>query len=244
MTDKELVKKLQKAMNDAGHTPKFAETGNYASKTESALPLYDFEITAKRKPEPEPVKSSGAFWMKAFNGLMGKKETDKSLQDLLVPYWKKLYGLGIKTLIGASAAFCGLGAGYIMYTNGLPVVKRGAAAKSWAGYGQAIDFKKNGLFEGAILHIDHDGDCKGDSNHVTFEYGDCTAEDLAKPKAVITGRGFNQGNAVKDSLFPVKHICAARWPEKDNDGKPIPLPGPVKVSRNCGKIGKTGESTR
>lgn len=67
--DKALVKKLQKAMNDAGHTPKFAETGNYGALTEAALKQYEFTVSAKKVtavPLPPTTGERPSYYLKSL----------------------------------------------------------------------------------------------------------------------------------------------------------------------------------
>lgn len=167
----------------------------------------------------------------------GKTETDSSFNKWLSGFWPKAGLPSYKTIIGTSFAWCGL---FVLAMNsevGQKWASGAAGAKNWAKYGVAIDWKKNGIPRGAIMHLNHNSCGSGSGNHVTFADGDCTAADLAKPGATVPGFGGNQGNTVKRSNYAVKEVCAVRWPSE------VPLPGPVTKSINCSGQ-SSEESTR
>ena len=122
--------------------------------------------------------------------------------------------------------------------TGLSWIAKGAGARNWAKYGQAVEWKVNGIPKGAVMHLNHKGDCSsGSGNHVTFADGDCSPQDLASKNATVAGFGGNQSNTVKRSIYSVKEVCAVRWPAE------IDLPSKITKSVNCsGK--KSDESTR
>ena len=190
------------------------------------------------------MAGDGPSWFKKAKEFAGKKESDSAFSKFLSAFWR-IVGLGKYTsLSGSARAWCGLFVAAMLSLSGYSYIKNGAGAKNWAKYGVAIDYKKDGIPQGAILHIDHDCDCKGDSNHVGFANGDCTAEDV-KPGKTIDIFGGNQSNSVKVSTFKTCEICAVRWPDKDKDGKPVPLPKlPITKSVNCTSAKSSGESTR
>ena len=155
MTDKNLVKKLQKAMNDAGHTPKFAESGNYGEMTEAALKLYEFTVTAKKivaAPLPKPTGEwFGAPWVGANLDMLGLKEGDPKLESRFVPEWK-LEGLpGYKTLVGNRHAWCSVVCNADLRKVGIKGTNSAAAA-SWSKWG-----KRSPFWFGAHLDIKHKG---------------------------------------------------------------------------------------
>ena len=166
-----------------------------------------------------------------------KKETDKTFGAWLSSFWARA-GLSLKTIVGASAAWCGLFV-FVMNTEvGQQSIKYFPLARNWAKYGQAIDWKKNGIPRGAVMHLNHSGNCSaGSGNHVTFADGDCAPQDLALKGATVPGFGGNQDNTVKRSNYAVKEVCAVRWPLE------IPLPGPITKSVDCSGA-PTGGSSR
>jgi hypothetical protein len=168
---------------------------------------------------------------------VGQKETDKKLQDKLVPYWKRVGLKGYKTLVGTAFAWCAL---FVFATNtdvGQKVIAS-ASAKSIGQSGVTINFKQNGIPEGAGMWIDSGGDCKdAKNNHVTYAAGDCTAAHVNTKGSAVPGLGGNQGNMVKRSMYRSATICRVFWPEE------IPLPGAITKNKNCsGTV--TDESTR
>ncbi len=226
------VRKLQMELNKDG--ARLTVDGIYGPKTKAA-----HQAWLEKNEAPKP-KRRGAFWMATIDKLMGKRETDKELQGLLVPFWKKLFGLSIKTLVGASAAWCGLTVGYVYYVNGFKVPGRGAAAKTWGtdAAGVRINWKVDGIPRGASLHIDHQCDCQGGGNHTGFAKGDCAPQDLMSGS--ITIRGGNQGDKVKDSNFKVCEICSAHWADPD----PNNPPPKITKSNGCSTGNYVPETTR
>lgn len=188
--------------------------------------------------------AEGPIWFRKAKEFSGKKESDSAFNRFMSGFWR-LVGLGGYTSIsGAARAWCGLFVAVSLSLGGYSYIKNGAGAKNWAKYGVAIDYKKQGIPRGAIMHIDHDCDCKGDSNHVGFANGDCTADDV-KPGKTIDIFGGNQSNTVKVSTFKTCEICEVRWPDKDKDGKPVPLPVlPIVKSDGCTSGKSSGGSTR
>ena len=178
-------------------------------------------------------------WLKKSREHTGKGENDKGFVAMLSSMWGLVGLKWIKTIIGSAAAWCGLWVAFTLYSSGLPWQKTGGSAIAWDTYGQKIEYKVNGIPEGAIVRINHYGNCKrSDGNHVTFANGDCAPQDIV-PGKIFDGHGGNQGNMVKISPYPMEHICSVRWPPG------VTLPGKVTVSKNCSTSGKpSNESTR
>lgn len=178
-------------------------------------------------------------WYSAAKKYEGKKETDSSFSSFMVPFWQKLFGMkGVGTIATNWAAWCGLAMAVALWLAGLPWQKDGELAMNWDKYGVAIEWHKNGIPKGAILRLNHGGDCEsGSGNHVTQANGDCAPEDLG-PGSFIDGFGGNQSNTWKVSTYSVKEICSVRWP------KEYPFPSKVTKSINCSSEQNNKESTR
>jgi len=186
----------------------------------------------------EPKPPTNPIWLEYAKTFDSKKETDSKFNPWLSGFWKIVGLPNFKTIVGSSFAWCGLFVAVMLYNNGIPHLKSGAGARNWAKYGVDIDWKKDGIPRGAIVHINHKGNCSsGSSNHVGFADGDCTAQDLLKKGAKINIFGGNQSNTAKVSTFGAFEICEARWPET------VAKPGPVTKSINCSGSGSS-ESTR
>lgn len=169
----------------------------------------------------------------------GKKETDSKFGAWLSAFWAKVGLKNYKTIIGTTFAWCGLFVFAMNTQVGQKAVSDAAAAVSWMKYGQAIDWKANGIPKSAVVQINHNGKCGSSSgNHVTFADGDCSAADLAKPNATFPGFGGNQSDQVKRSNYSVKEICRVAWPSE------MPLPGKIEKSVNCASGGTNNETTR
>lgn len=216
------------------------------------------EIEKRTEAPSVPAKPSENDWMDEMEKMKGKKESDSAFSKYLSGFWKYV-GLSFTTIVGSARAWCGLIIAVALLLAGYPYLKNGAGAKNWDTYGQAVNWQQNGIPRKAIVRINHNGDCSaGSSNHVTLMNGDCAASDIiemvknskgvyvAKVKAGATfpGLGGNQGDQVKESWYPVAHICAVRYPDKTADGKSVALPAPVKKSNGCNGKASTGESTR
>jgi hypothetical protein len=244
MNNKDLVKKLQEALNKAGE--KLTVDGDLGPKTQATADNYDIEIAAKKKTsEPIPPPSSGERksppWYLFALRFKGKKETDPEFNKEMSAKWS-LFGMNLGTIAKSWAAWCGLAMAVALSGVGIDYQRNGSLARNWAKYGVEITWRQDGVPQGSIIHINHNADCKSSSsNHVAQANGDCAAEDLLKPGATIDLYGGNQGNTWRVSTFPAAHICAVRWPK---DVKDYPKPGPVTKSINCTSKGSNNDSTR
>jgi hypothetical protein len=198
--------------------------------------LFTKPLTTPDKEQPVKQEENPAYIEAKKH--KGKSEYDSKFNKYLSAFWPKAGLSKYKTIIGSSFAWCGL---FIIAMNsevGLKYITGGAGAKNWAKYGQAIDWKKNGIPRGAVMHINGNGNCTaGSGNHVTFADADCTASDLMKSGAIVPGFGGNQSNTVKRSIYAVKNLCAVRWPAE------IALPKPIEKSVDCNGS-TTSDSTR
>lgn len=191
-----------------------------------------------RKEEQTPEHPVNPAYTEAQK-YRGKKETDSKFGAWLSTFWAGVGLKGYKTIIGSAFAWCGLFI-YAMNTQvGQQTVKDAAAAVSFMKYGQKIDWKVNGIPKGAVVQINHNGDCgSGSGNHVTFADADCTPADLAVPGAAFPGFGGNQQNEVNTTWYSVKEICRVAWPHE------IELPGKITKSINCSGKASSGSTTR
>jgi len=192
-----------------------------------------------RALEGDKPKYHGVPWLDEAKKHEGKRETDPKFVAFLTSFWAKVGLPGYKQLSGKSYAWCGVFVASMLIIGGYSYQKNGAGARNWAKYGIEIEYKKDGIPRGAILHINGSGNCSsGSGNHVTFADGDCSAADIAKSGAQVPGFGGNQSDSVKRSMYSVRNVCAVRWPEG------AAKPSPVLVSRGCSGQSNTGESTR
>ena len=241
MALKRLITLAQKAMSAQGS--KLVEDGELGPKTELEMKRYTFNVTAAllaKDATPVIPTQHGTAWLDEARKSMGKKETDPEFQAKMNPFWAKAGLPQFKGLVGSARAWCAIFILANLSWAGYAFKNGNARAKSWDNFGTKIDWRKNGIPQGAIVRINGKGVCSSASgNHVTFANGSCSASDLAKSGASFSGLGGNQGNMVKVSSYPVAHICAVTWP------KEVAVPAAVTESKNCSN-GKTDatESTR
>ena len=196
-------------------------------------------VEQPQPPKKEEEKKTAPPWYLTMLSWKGKGEHDKSFVSFMSGFWKYVKLPGFKTIVGSKYAWCGLGAAAALIVNEMAYQPDGAGAKNWDKYGQKIEWKSEGVPQGAILRLNHQGDCSSSKgNHVTFANGDCTAADLLKKGATIDGLGANQADKVKVSTYPVYEICSVRWPPN------VQLPPKVIKSVNCTSNNKSGESTQ
>lgn len=242
---KSLIKRLQTELNAQGEN--LSVDGDPGPKTQAALAKYDVEIDVRKKTEtPPPPVQSGEFKNPAYEQAKkydGKKETDKAFGAWLSGYWKKVGLPGYKTIIGSSFAWCALFFFAMNSDTGQDVIAS-AGAKKIGQSGYEINWKQNGIPQGAGVWKNSSSCSSSSGNHITWADGDCTPEELAKPKATWAGFGGNQADAVKRSIYCAKGdcgssrdvICRVFWHEKT-------LPPKVTKSKNCTGT-PTQESTR
>lgn len=188
------------------------------------------------KPQ-SPTKKTTPVWMIRARSMLGKKETDSKFNKEMSAKWS-LFGMNLGTIAKSWAAWCGLFVAVVLSGTGYNYATNGALARNWGLYGQKIEWKVNGIPEGAIIHVNPKSCSSGASNHVTFANGDCSVSDINKPGATFGGLGGNQSNQVKVSIYKASTICAVRWPTG------APMPEKVNKSLNCTGTGPTDESTR
>lgn len=191
------------------------------------------------KPQDEP-KKKGIPWFWELKKYEGKSEHDSAFNKFMSGFWAKVGLPGYTSIVGSARAWCGLAgaAGLIMAGYQIPV--NSFRAKAWDNYCQAVDWKKNGIPQGAFIRINNKGDCNSIfDNHITHGNGDCAPQDIDKPSDVVSAYGGNQGDKLKVSNYAVRKICQVRWPCESE------LPKKITKSVNCSN-GKTAdnESTR
>jgi hypothetical protein len=241
MNFKDFIKRLQTLMNEKG--AKLTVDGDPGPKTQAEMLNYEIDIEVARiqvpvvtSPPLVPHTENPAYLeAKKYEG---QGEKNPGFVALMVSKAKKVGLPYFKTLLGASFAWCSF---FVVVMNsdvGQKYVSSGMA-KDQSKYGVAVDWKVNGIPKGAVIHINHNADCKSESNnHVTFADGDCTPEDLSKPGAQWPGFGGNQADQVKRSMYPVAHICEVRWPTE------LPKPGRITKSIGCSGPNQGKESTQ
>lgn len=262
---KSLFEKIQNALISAGAKLEFGADGKISEGGETlrALDEFDLQIIATKKKEtlPAPAENGERPVNPAYKEAKkyeGQGENSPWFVKWLSAFWK-LPEVGLpnfKTIIGASFAWCGLFFAAMHSETGLSIVKGAAGAANWRKAGVEIVWQRDGIPQGAEVELDHDGNCDGKNNHITWADADCAPQDLiemtkdaagvwkpTKSPAVrknVTwpGYGGNQGNMVKTSRYGVKEICTVRWPHE------IKKPGPVTKSVGCLGPGQGGESTR
>ena len=164
----------------------------------------------------------------------GVSENNSKFAAIMVPLWNKLFKRDLNSI--SKYAWCGLGMAAALFWSGQDWQTGGEMARNWGKYGVAIDWKMQGIPRGAIVWVNHGYDCKSStSNHVAQADGDCTSLDLLKSGARINLYGGNQSNSWKISSFPVKEICAVRWPNN--------YPIPPKVTKSVKCYGSSGAGT-
>src|SRR5690606_28527590 len=186
--DKEYGPKTREVITEFQKSKGLAGSGILGPKTMEYL-----NITIK-----EPEKKKGIPWFWWAKQHEGKVETNSTFSKFMSGFWKFVGLPQFNTIAGNTFAWCGLFIASALISTNLSYQKDGAGAKNWDKYGQKIEWRVNGIPQGAIVRINSKGDCKSASgNHVTFANGDCTASDLLKSGATFSGYGGNQGNAAK-----------------------------------------------
>lgn len=235
----DLVRLLQTALRARGET--LTVDGEFGPKTEAASNKFAITIVAEPLPAPLGQPENPAY--KEAKKYDGKSEHDSKWSGWLSKFWGKVGLPNYKTIVGTSFAWCALFVAAMGTQTGQKIVTSGgAAARNWGSngsYGQVIDWKKDGIPKGAVIHVNHNANCNSsDGNHVGFSDGDCTVADLTRPGATLPIFGGNQADMVKRSNFKVSTVCSVRWPSE------IPKPGAVTKSWSCLKVEQAPESTR
>ena len=233
MNLKELIKRLQQELNAQGE--KLTVDGDPGPKTQAALSKYDVEIDVRpaKIPEPLPVGRSQNPAYEEAKKYAGKKEQDSKFNAWLSAFWPKVGLKNYKTIVGSSFAWCALFFFAMNSETGQDVIAS-AGAKKIGQSGYEINWKQDGIPQGAGVWKNSSSCSSGSGNHITWADGDCTPEELAKPKATWAGFGGNQADAVKRSIYCAKGdcgsskdvICRVFWHEKN-------LPPKVAKSKNC-----------
>lgn len=189
-------------------------------------------------PNLDQIARVEPVWLIVARSMLGSKETDTKFAREMIPFWKKLFNRNIGAIAGNEVAWCGLFVGRCLYEAGLPVQKKGEMAGNWRSYGVPIDWRKNGIPQGAIIHINHNHSCEigNKGNHVTFAATNYTTHDL-EVTGYFAALGGNQGNKVCVASYSIKEICEVRWP------KEVPLPSPVYRSGEITGAEKGGATT-
>lgn len=241
--EKDFVKRLQMVLNQNGE--RLTVDGVFGPKTLEAYERNQIEIMWKGKAvKPEIPKGSSDTppWLTEAKKHDGRHETrDKSWAKWMASKWK-LVGLDLPHISKSWSAWCGLAIAVALAGVGLDYQKNGATARNWRHYGTKIDWKVDGIPQGAIVHLNNKGNCNSSSsNHVSMANGNCTPEYLNTRGSTIDLYGGNQGNTWKVSTYAVSKICNVRWPK---DAKDFPKPSKVLKNKNCSSGAAKWESTR
>lgn len=229
--DNDFGPKTEREVQDIQKENRLTGTGVIGLKTLEILGL-------KLKEVPETEKKL-LPWMTWARKYLGKTETDPEFSKMMVAKWP-IVGLALDTIATSWAAWCGLFVAVAFSVNNMAHQKDGALARNWRKFGIEINYKVDGIPEGAVVKINNKGDCSSSSsNHVAFANGSCTATHLNKKGATIDLLGGNQNNRVKVSTYAVSKICYVGWP---NDPK-YPKPPKVTANKNCTSGADKNEST-
>lgn len=234
------IRKTKTLLNRLGNHGLDPDSESVGPKTISAL---DTELAKRETAGPVPGEVSSRPVNPAYEKAKeykGKGESNSAFVVWLSGFWRKVGLPQFKTIVGASFAWCGLFLATMNSETGQKWVNGAAGARNWATYGQQIDWRKDGIPQGAVVTLDHSKlNCKkGTINHVAFADGDCTAADLLKVGSTIAIYGGNQSNTVKTSIFSTKEICSVGWPNEQAK------PAAVAVSKNCSTGSASKDSTR
>ena len=225
------VEELQKALNKKGAS--LIVDGIFGEKTKKEIKIFQGKnfININPKLNEETLYELGLKvvelkdktpWMTAIKKDIGKKETDELYASKMVAKWP-IVGLNLKTISTNWAAWCGLAVAVYLKKAGLSWRKDGALAKNWKNYGLEIDWKRDGIPYGAIVHVNKYGKPQAKGNHVTFSFYNYSPTFLSKKGAAIQCLGGNQNNKVKVSPYKVSKILNVRWPDNPKYPKPIKI---------------------
>lgn len=204
-------------------------------------------VTPAPKPaEPvqaAPVQQDSPDWMPEVRKYKGKQESDSVFSKFMSKFWR-LVGLDYTSIQGNARAWCALfivmiasTAGGYKYASSANARKQGEVT----GIYHVINWKVDGIPEGAIVHVNHKFQCHQDGdNHVAFSNGSCAAKDL-KPGVGVGLIGGNQGNEVSLKYFDVREICEVRYfKERVVNGVTVQISLPKKVLESVNCLGKPG----
>ncbi len=219
--------------------------GKYENIPKILKMVYDLKFNETK--QQENFKKKSPPWYLFAKKYEGKVETDPAFNKEMSAKWS-LFGMNLGTIAQSWAAWCGLAMAVSLAGVGVDYQRNGALARNWQKYEIEIVWKQDGIPQGAIVALNHNGDCNSASgNHVAQANGDCPMSHFfdsngkLKPGATIDLYGGNQGNTWKVSTYSAKEICAVRWPKNVKD---YPKPGPVLVALKCTSGPDSKESTR
>jgi hypothetical protein len=233
-----------------------APGNQYDKSVVIAAKVNAFPIKANRKPAKTPQEPSNTPrlpdkaeatpitppWMTEAKKYSGKTETDPTFSKFMIGRIKALFGMVTNTIATSTWAWCGFAIAVALSGASYDYQKNGEMAT----YGTVINWKQDGIPEGAIVRINHKLDCSSESsNHVSMANGDCAPGDLTKSGATIDLYGGNQGNTWKVSNYSAKEICNVRWPTKPSDPN-VKWIAPRKITKSvkCTSAKTSNETTR
>jgi uncharacterized protein (TIGR02594 family) len=232
MDKKDLIKKLQLAMNAMGEN--LTVDGDFGPKTQAASEKYDFSLTCKKK---EIIQSDGrwfgASWVGYMAALIGLNERTDTLNLILAPHWKNVGLPQFKDLRGGEHAWCSLAMDWAMTKAGFKGTAN-AMALSWRTWGKSCPY-----WFGAVLGIRH---ASGGGHVTTFLYW---VDESAKKAACLGG---NQGDEMNISVYNLSGnnkghdevINGPRWPINAADGQFVPI---SEIKKQIAALPKNSGST-
>lgn len=213
MNQKELFRRFQVAMNNAGASPKLTEDGDYGPKTTAMSEKFDFIVTAKLQPivaQPVPFPADtdffGAPWIGSFIHLLGLSETDPKLNAELVPYWAKVGLPQFKTLAGNDHAWCALFGNAAYLKQGIKGSGSAAAAKVrqwgkecpwWFGASLGINHASGGDHETFFLYWVDEG------KRLAACFGGNQSNKLSVAQYNLSGNKNGHDEVINGPRFPI-----------------------------------------
>lgn len=231
MNSKEWTQKLQLAL---GITP----DGVFGPVTEAKSSAVEIELIVKPLPEVKPRDTDffGAPWMGSYIHLINREESDKELNQALVPEWAKEGLPNYKTLVGNTHPWCSVFANASMRKVNIKATNN-ALASSWRTWGQRCDY-----WFGAVLGLRH----ASGGGHVTF-----FAYWVDEANKIAACYGGNQGNHLRVSIYNLSGnskgkedvVNGPRWPIGFHEGQKVSK-AQVLAKYPMLAPGGTGGSTR
>lgn len=207
----EIIKELQTELNRGGAG--LVVDGIFGAKTDAALVAASSRSPApsgSTATTPTPAPRGPAPWRDWFLSRLGWTEFDHDAE--LSKGWPLVKLPQFHTVIGILHAWCGMSLATALHACGYKIPAGAAGAQNWDGYGESIDWKKNGIPRGAVVRIRH---------HTGGAHVSTADRDHAPGEQVAQLLGGNQGNGIRVSVFNVSGVANGHdevayvgWPVK------------------------------